>query len=134
MGNENSKISEEIDAISQKQNENFDIIEDIASIQSLISDQSLAESDRQTDENSEPNGNPRLSRKNSASWMEKIKRYDELLIEMEKLKNKFEKVQADKVQLRDQIQKLKNSEEMEIQKSHDRLAGLLSEFKKVISS
>ena len=97
----------------------------MASIQSLLSDESLP------DLTAEKENRPAPLRPESPSWIAKISRYDELLAEMEKLKGKYEKAQNDKVSLRDHISKLNQEAENETQKSHERLAGLLSEFKKV---
>ena len=130
MGNENSKAFVEVIEKAEKGIEHFDIIDDVASIQSLLSDQSLPDPSDDKENRSTPTGN----RRDSASWIEKIGRYDTMLTEMEKLKAKHERAQSDKVALREQIQKLHDEAENETQKSHERLAGLLSEFKKVCSS
>ena len=138
MGNENSKVLSEVDEILEKEGssvdkttEVFDIIDDIASIQSLISDEEPSSSADKENATPLEEKSKKNSRRNSASWIEKIGRYDELVADMKELRAQFAKAQADKLSLREQLAQLNGEAENEAQKGHERLAGLLSEFKKV---
>ena len=133
MGNENSKGAAESLGVLENpgklelSEKDFDLIDDIQSLQSILSEHSTTISDKEnrmeiTSDN---------SRRSSAGWIEKIKRFDDLASEMTKLKAKYEKVQSDKCALREVIGNIRSEASDETEKSHQRLSGLLGEFKKV---
>ena len=71
------------------------------------------------------------TKKKKPSLVQKLRGYNELLDELQRLKLEYESVQREKITLRDRL-----SEETEKQRDNDdqhqsRVNGLLSEFKKV---
>ena len=121
MGNGNSQaLAEAINSV-ENVTTNYDIIDYVASIQSLLSEKIVPGITAEKENRLAP------LQPESPSWIAKISRYDELLVEMEK----YEKAQNDKVPFQHHISKINRDAENESQKTDEKLAGLLSEFKKV---